>query len=236
MNKSMLVGRENEIESIKKLMENKSNIIIFGKEGTGKSEIIRDILSTGTKKFLFSPESCNFKNTLLNLIISGGIQKENTKNMNLSSLKKTIFKLLDNGYDYIIFDHLCTVGPRYLAFFQYLIHKRIPVLIVSQGNEKKHIGRLWMTASLFEKVKIDNLDMQKSYLLIENLIRDFSLKIVKSDDFKREIFKYSGGNPKVIITLCKLARETKYKTGNSLNVWLMNLDRKIYEATGKNKL
>ena len=75
--------------------------------------------------------------------------------------------------------------------------------------------------------------MQKSYLLIENLIRDFSLKIVGSDDFKREIFKYSGGNPKVIITLCKLARETKYKTGNSLNVRLMNLDRKIFEPQKK---
>jgi hypothetical protein len=49
-------------------------------------------------------------------------------------------------------------------------------------------------------------------------------------DFKKEVFNVSKGNPKIIKELCCLAQDEKYGARGSMDVKLMDLDRRIKDA------
>jgi hypothetical protein len=82
----------------------------------------------------------------------------------------------------------------------------------------------------FEKVEISNFDKPAADILIGHFIREFGIKITKEADFKKEIYRFSKGNPKIIKALCFLARDVKYQKKDTLDVKLMDLDRRINEV------
>ena len=64
-------------------------------------------------------------------------------------------------------------------------------------------------------------------------MKEFNIKVTKEAEFKQAIFNHSKGNPKIIKALCFLARDVKYKRNDSLDVHLMDLDRRINETIAK---
>ena len=51
-----------------------------------------------------------------------------------------------------------------------------------------------------------------------------------NENFKKEVFNVSKGNPKMIKQLCFLARDSRYQKENVFDVRLMDLDRRISEV------
>jgi len=234
MSENILIGRENELALIESLIDNKRNIIIFGDEGVGKSAIIQCILAKyETNTFLFSGDSRNFKDSLINLIASSQSYPANIRGKNILSLKKILYTRLDKNPEYIILDHIGRVKPKFCSLLAYLIERKIPLLVVSRGLDKQNIGHLRMVLYAFEKVEIKTFDKTVSNHLIDYFMKEFGIKVTKEAEFKRAIFDHSKGNPKIIKALCFLARNAKYKREGSPNVQLMDLDRKINEAVVK---
>lgn len=227
-----IIGREKECTAISGLIDKRKNIIIFGEEGTGKSAIVKKVLSdfAGLNIF-FSAQSKTLKESLLNFMSYVSGDKKTIQGLNLLDLKKLFYSVLDrNKPQYIIFDHVESVEPKFYSLFVYFMEAKIPLIVLSRGLKKKDIGHLRMSLFNFEKVEISNFDKPAADVLIGHFIREFGIKITKDADFKNQIFHFSKGNPKIIKELCFLARDVKYQKNDFLDVKLMDLDRRINEV------
>jgi len=228
----VLVCREKECAAISGLIGQRKSILIFGPEGVGKSTILNKILSdvTGLNR-LYSVDSKTLKESLVNFISSAYRDNKNLYGKNTLALKKLFYGVLAKDKpEFIIFDHIGRVEPKYYSFLVYLIDKEIPLIIIARGLGKKDIGHLRMSAFNFEKVEISNLDKSAADILVNYFIEEFGIKITKQEEFEKQVFHFSKGNPKIIKGLCFLARDVKYQKSGSLDVKLMDLDRRISEA------
>jgi len=227
-----IIGREKECGMISGLIGQRKNIIIFGEEGIGKTTIINKVLSNlvGLNIF-FSAQSKTLKETLLNFMPYASCDKKTIQSLNILDLKKLFYSALDkNKPQYIIFDHVERVRPKFHSFFVYLLERELPLIVLCRGLEKKDIGNLCMSLFNFERVEISNFDKPSADLLIDHFIKEFGIKITKEKDFKKQIFYFSKGNPKIIKQLCFLARDVKYKKNETIDVKIMDLDRRINEV------
>jgi len=228
----ILVGREKECVAIAALMSKRKNIIIFGPEGIGKTVILNKVLSgLAAVNIFYSKESKTLKTSLLNLMVYASFDKKSIQTADTLTLKKIFYNLLDEKKpEYIVFDHAESVEPKFYSFFVCLMERKFPLIVLSHGLVKKDIGHLRMSLFDFEKVEVFDLDRPTANLLIDHFIKEFGVKVVKTDEFKQAIFSHSKGNPKIIKALCFLARDVKYQKNDSINVKLIDLDRRINEA------
>jgi len=213
-------------------MDKKRNIIMFGEEGSGKSAIVQRILrEQSNKNNLYVQENGTLRLTLVG-IVTGRLQEKNIAidSLNILALKKKCYEIINKNPDYIVLDRMGRAEPKHYAFLMYLLEKGIPLLVISRGLDKKSIGHLRMVLYDFEKVEIKNFDRAVSSNLIDYFMKEFGIKVTKEAEFKQAIFNYSKGNPKIIKALCFLARDVKYQKNGSLDVKLMDLDRRISEA------
>ena len=231
MNNDILIGREKECVQLSGLIAQKKNIIIFGSEGVGKSAIISKVLEDHpVLKIFYSPYSKTLRESLLNFAVLSSHDKKGIREADTMTLKKLFYEtLLRERPDYIVFDHIGRVGPKFQSFFSYLIEGGIPLILGTRGLEKKDAGCLHVSLFNFVGVEVSDFDKSATDILIEHFIREFGIKIINGADFKKEIFLFSKGNPRIIRGLCFLARDLKYKKDDSLDVKLMDLDRRINE-------
>jgi len=227
-----IIGREKECTVITNFINQRKSIIVFGPEGVGKTAVLNSVLTglPGLNK-ICSLESKTLKESLLNFMASISFDKKTVNGANTLALKKLFYGILArNKPEYIIFDHIERVEPKFYSFFEYLIEAKIPLVVLSRGLGKKEIGHLRMSSFNFEKVEIANMEKPVADALIEHFIKEFGIKIAKEDEFKKQIFHSSQGNPKIIKGLCFLARDVKYQKSGGLDVKLMDLDRRISEV------
>jgi hypothetical protein len=227
-----IIGREKECVMISALIDKRKNIIIFGLEGTGKSAIIKSVLEEkNITRLLYSQDSSTLKGSLSNLILSVFGNTKAIQESNILVLKNALYRIINEKKpEYIVFDHVESVEPRFYSLFVYLMEAKIPLIVLSRGLQKQDIGHLRMSLFNFEKVEISNFDKPAADVLIGHFIREFGIKITKEEDFKKQVFHFSKGNPKIIKELCFLARDLKYQKNDFLDVKLMDLDRRINEV------
>lgn len=232
MSLNILIGRKKECRLISDLINRRKDIIVFGEEGVGKTAIIRKLLAERrTETLLYSEQSKTLKEALLSLIAFSAGPKKLMQKKSILALKKMCYGILDKNPGYVVFDHITWIEPRFYGFLTYIRDKDLPLMIVSRGVNKKNIGQLWRSSYTFEKVEITNLDKAKAEEVISHYIAGLCLKLAHGNDFKREVFNISKGNPKIIKQLCFLARDEKYHAKGYADVKLMDLDRRISEAT-----
>ena len=229
----MLIDREKEVRIINGLVTQRKNIIIFGEEGVGKTAIINKVLADqfNAKKYLYSEESKTFREALMGLVSSSSNIGKHADEKNILELRKALYPILDKRPEYIIFDHIGYVEPKYYAFLEYLIDRNLPLIVISQGTDKKAIGHLRYLLHCFERVEILNFSRVATDILVVHYINEFNIKIVEPDNFKKSIFHFSNGNPKIVKQICSLVRDTKYQKKGFIDVNLINLDRRINLST-----
>jgi integrase/recombinase XerD len=226
----MLIGREQECHLITDLMRRRKNVLILGNEGVGKSALVENVLGSGVvKNLLYSKRSTTLKETLVNMVGSA-LGGKDVQEQTILSLKKICYRLLDSRPEYAVLDHIAWVEPKFYGFLTYLKERNVPFLVATRKPGKKNIGHLWMGLYDFEKIEIRNLDQTKAGQLIDFYASSIALEIAAAEDFKRAVFKISAGNPKIILELCWLAQDDKYRKKGYVDVKLMDLDRRISNA------
>ena len=230
----ILIDREKEVRTISALANQRKNIIIFGEEGVGKTAVINKVLADqfNSKQYLYSEESKTFREALMGLVLSGSNSRGKIEEKNILALRKILYIILDKKPGYIIFDHIGRVEPKYCSFLEYLIERGFPLMIISQGTDKKAIGHLRYLLHNFERVQLSNFSRVATDILIDHYISKFNIKVVDLDNFKKAIFHFSNGNPKVVRQICSLSRDTKYSKKGFIDVKLINLDRRINYTQG----
>jgi hypothetical protein len=233
MSLNALIGREHERRALLGFIEQKRSVLILGEEGVGKSAILEDIVAAGpVKNILYSRHSVTLKETLVNFI-GFALGRKDVQKKNILSLKKLSYELLDASPDYAVLDHIGWVEPKFYGFLTYVKERGIPFIVAARSAGKENVGHLWMGLYDFDTLEIKNLDPAKSDRLVDHYGSAFNLKIDREADFKRAIFKFSRGNPKIIKQLCQLARDDKYRAKGYIDVRLMDLDRRIQIAAAQ---
>ena len=236
---NILIGRDKECRLIDHLMDKNKNIIIFGKEGVGKSTIINEVLNKKkTKRIFYSQNSQTLKESLINFISSAYGENKNIREEDTLTLRKMFYKFLkDIKPEYLIFDHIKALGPRFHSFTEYLIEKEVSLIILSEGLDNKHIGHLWESLFYFVKIEIANFDKAGAHHLISHYIEKYGINIACKENFQKEIFHFSQGHPGIIKELCLLSCNSKYYLNGFLDTKLMDLDRRINDLfVSKNKI
>lgn len=224
---SLLIGREHECRLVEDLMRQKKNVLILGDEGVGKSAIVENVIAGGVgENILYSKRSATLKETLVNMVGAAQGGKDLQKK-NILSLKKICYQLLDANPEYVVLDHVAWVERKFYGFLTYLKERKIPFVIATRRPGKKNIGHLWMGLYDYQTLEVKNLDQTKTSQLIDHYASSLDLKIGAPTDFKKEVFKISAGNPKIIKDLCQLARDEKYRAKGYIDTKLMDLDRRI---------
>jgi hypothetical protein len=228
IDEEILIGREKECALIRKLTERRNDIIIFGAAGVGKTSIIRKLIAErGADGFLYSKSGATLKEALLGLIAFSGDPSKDGEKKSILALKKICYGILDSHAGYVVFDHVDWIEPRFYGFLSYIRDKDLPLMIVSRGVDKKHIGQLWRSSYTFEKVEMTNLDKSNTEQLIRRRVSALCLQIADMSAFMREVFRISSGNPGIVKQLCMLAKDEKYYAKGYPDVKLMDLDRRI---------
>jgi len=225
----VFIGRGKECRLIAGFLGQRKNILVYGDEGVGKTALIKKVFMGQTRlKYLYSQESGTLKETLENLITySSGGEKKSIHRLTILNQKRMTYRILDNCPDYILLDHIGVVSPCFQSFLEYLLDRGIALVVVSKGLASSDIGHLWEGAYAFEKVRICNLGKSSSIALAEHYLESLGIAMGSDNEFKKDIFHYSHGNPKVIIELCSLAKENKYRRDGRFDFKLMDLDRRI---------
>jgi len=169
----------------------------------------------------------------MGLVLSGSNTRVKIEEQNILTLRKMLYTILDKKPEYIIFDHIGRVEPKYCSFLEYLIERGLPLMIISQGTDKKAIGNLRYLLHNFERVELSNFSRVATDILVDHYIGKFNIKVVEPDNFKKAVFHFSNGNPKVVKQICSLARDTKYQKKGFIDVRLINLDRRINYMQGQ---
>ena len=223
----MFIGREPECRRLSDLIRHRSNVLVLGEEGVGKSTILNHAIADGIfKNFLYSKNSATLKEALVNLVGAAVGGKELAKK-NILTLKKTCYQLLNERPEYGVFDHVARVERRFYAFLTYLRERNLPLVIAARQSGKDNLGHLWMGLYDFEVLEVKNFDPTKTAELVDHFITKLHLEINDALDFKKDIFKTSQGNPRIIQELCRLARHDRYRAKGYIDVKLMDLDRRI---------
>ena len=231
MSEPILVGRERECQLISDLMNQRKNIAVFGDRGVGKTAIIKELLKgRNVKQVLYSGQSGTLKEALCNLVKSGKPSRTHVERQNTLALKKICYGMLVQRPEYIVFDHIAWVEPKFYAFLVYLIERELPLIIITRGLGRNTLGHLWMALYSFERVEVKNLDKPRTENLVSAYTKALGIRIEREADFNHEIFEISGGNPKIVKQLCLLAKDEKYGKKGYLDVRLMDLDRRIKES------
>jgi len=225
----MAIVRLKEKKIISKAILDRKSLFVYGPEGVGKTFLLRHILKNIKGANIFYAGNCSsLKNTLLSLL-NYEYSRTSLLRKNILDLKRLFYKLLKREKPYFIFDHLGRVLPKFYSFFEHLMDEEIPFAIISRGTNRDEIGHLVMATFYFEKIEIFNLDRVATNSLVDHFISEFNIKITRETEFKKEVFRFSRGNPKTIKEFCSLARNGKYQKDGCLDVKLMNLDLRINE-------
>jgi hypothetical protein len=137
---------------------------------------------------------------------------------------------LDANPGYVVLDQVGWVEPKFYGFLTYIKEQQVPLIIVTRRADKRNIGHLWMGVYDFETLEIKNFDPSRAGQLVEYHVSALNLKIAALSEFKKYVFKFSEGNPKIIQDLCRLACNEEYRAKGYVDVKLMDLDRRIKSA------
>jgi AAA+ ATPase superfamily predicted ATPase len=228
MEQPIFLGRKKELKQINRLMQRKRNIIIWGAKGEGKTTIIQKVLTNrkGTS-IPYASDSHTLKTAM------GDLLQRDVQLYNMLTLRKEFYKFLQGNYPYIVFDHIVSVGPRYFSFFEYLLTQDVPFIVLSRGTTRKDLHPLGFLTLYADLVEVTNFPKCDADSFVFYYVRTLNLAVQDKQEFADEVFRLSSGNPAIIQQLCFLSKDVKYFQGGSLNLGLVDLDRRIEEIITK---
>jgi energy-coupling factor transporter ATP-binding protein EcfA2 len=223
----MLIGRKKEYKQIVNLIKQKKNIFIFGKEGAGKTFLLKTVLKAiKPNDYFYSQDSSCLRKALQDFLESAFDEKF-IASQNILGLRKLIYQHSKSGGKYFVFDHMVKSSSRLFSLTEWLC-EHVPVIMVGRGPYYRDIGTMSYLLWNFTKIELANFSRPHVDGLIDFFINEYKLGIPEQAVFKEEVYRRSQGNPGIIEEICRYAQSGHYSTSDgAINFELIGLDRKI---------
>jgi len=252
-NRAMLVGREQEVETIRASIRRRKGLHIHGLAGAGKSALLNHLYKNwdaiGTS---CNPIYCKNSVTLREILVcitealfgrSGPLTGTNKyhepigigavsdiRTNNNRDLRNMLFPRIEEGDFCVILDHLDHITQGINAFL-YSLRERACVITASRQSwvigDYSFTGNLKYGQYLVPKLRIENLKKKDAFILMQQLYAIFGMKLPDKVRVFNEIFHISQGNPKVILDILDKARKPEYIVDGKLNLNLIVIDCRI---------
>ena len=223
----MLIGRKNEYRQMMNLIKQKRNIYIFGKEGAGKTFLLKTVLKDLRPNDYFYSQDSSCLRRALQDFLQPAFDEKFIASQNILGLRKLIYQLSKSGGKYFIFDHVEKSSSRLFSLTEWLC-EHVPIIMVGRGPYYKDIGTMSYFLWNFSKIELVNLSRLHADELIDFFINEYKLNIPDQEIFKEEVFQRSQGNPGIIEEICRYVKNGHYSTSDgAINFELISLDRKI---------
>lgn len=209
------IGRQNELNTINKAINNNINVVLFGSIGVGKSHLLKCIKTkslhlddlSNFKKSLLSILLYlynNDKNAVLNLIYKDFTIPELTKKISREStinLSEMIIKSTEPNEYTLIIDNIDNLTPsvsRVLEKFR----NHMPIICACRELRVNVSSFLWD----FDQIKIKPLNKSFTYTLINKISSNLEYK--DKEILFSHVFNQTNGNPRAIHELInRLSKE-----------------------------
>ena len=252
-NRTMLIGRDQDIEAVRDCIRRRKGLHIHGPKGVGKSAVL-DHLYTKWDVIGASCVTVYCKNsvTLRKILVciaealldrSGplagtdkylepiGINAVSDIRTNSNrDLRNMIIPRIEQGDYCFILDHLDHISKGINAFLSSL-HDRACVITASRQSwvigDYSFTGKIAYCLYLIPKLRLNNLNKKDALNLMQQLYKDWGMKLSDKVRVFNDIFHISQGNPKVILDILDKARKPEYIVDGKLNLNLIVLDCRI---------
>jgi hypothetical protein len=249
----LLPCQKKKIKIIINYIKDRGNLHIYGSEGTGKSTLL-DWIYENWKEIDNSlvPIYCRNSRTLREILlrISGylldrfkhleSIDKfkqvkeisypDEIKKLNIRIFSNLVYTYIPQDNFCIILDHLDYVTPRIHALLRALYKKTLIITASRQSWELTDYnfrGKLEYCLYLIPKLRIENFKKKEAFVFMENLYDSMKIDVSDKSQMLNDIYRVSGGNPKMINEIFIKAQKTDYFRDGTLNLKLILLDCKI---------
>jgi len=172
------VGREKEIEQIKKTLEGGGNVIVSGKYGMGRTNLIKHVAEMMQKewRFLFLDFSETPGKLCQQLIAKLWPEKKYSGRNEFSKYRSARFRIVslrfnDSRRHVLVLDNVAKLSAQKIDFIRYLAWEKrfLFVAIVESFISRDDFLRLRVRLYPAEAIMLQNLDKRKVYEFYQHL-------------------------------------------------------------------
>jgi len=215
------VGRQKELEQLRRSYAEHSHVLIVGIAGIGKTVLLREVAQ------YFSILLCEETSSLGRICESLERQLGWThRHMNVVERKNRLLLYLARRGELIAFDSMALTPPRVARFIARLAECS-PVWIACRSDQPKKIGAVWQYLYQFERIELGPLSPKETAALLQSAISADQLPQLSHDHIS-QLHRLSKGNPRVLEELLIELTSREYRLENSFGRRLLDLDRRIH--------
>ncbi|MFZ0962332.1 MAG: hypothetical protein WAO35_15650 [Terriglobia bacterium] len=143
-----------------------------------------------------------------------------------SRLKGAIYRSMQAANYWVFLDHVPPLTLAVAKVVRELVWMRsTPVYLAARGLTTEEIGHAvkiyWNDR---QRLALEPLHESAARELLESCIRRLGLARLDLAGFREAVLSMSGGNPGVLVKMCKLAAEPRYRYGSRIKTKLIHID------------
>jgi predicted ATPase len=218
-----LVGRQKEVEQLRRSCAERRQILLVGPAGVGKTALIRH--AQQYCPLLLCEETSSLRRICESLERQLGWTH---RKMNVVERKNRLLPYLARRNQMVVLDGVSLTPPRVARFIGNLI-ERVPVWITCRSAQPKEIGAVWEHLYRFERVELGPLSLNETAALLKSTISPRRLPTLSRDQISR-LHRLAKGNPRVLEELLIELGSREYRLDESFDWKLLELDRRIHNV------
>lgn len=215
------VGREKEIEQLRRSYAERRHVLIIGRAGVGKTALIRHVQQYCP--LLLCEETSNLRR------ICESLERElgwTHRKMNVVERKNRLLPYLARRRQLVVFDGVSLTPPRVARFIANLI-EHVPVWIACRSAQPKKIGAVWEHLYRVEPIELGPLPPNETAAFLKSTISAQRLPALTRNHFS-QLHRLAKGNPRVLEELLIELASRQYRLDDSFDWKLLDLDRRIH--------
>ncbi len=219
-----LIGRDRELAVVRQHLQSGKNLVIFGKEGVGKTALVRAAMA-GMPEALYCGDTATLKTACESLLTQLGLAVSDAGNV---IRKRAILQATAGKKRWFVFDHVGRVSPK-LASFLDTVRESHSMVIVARSIAWADIGHLKMILWDFDRLELAPLSRERASDVLRAEMERLGVRALDREHFEAEVARMSRGNLHVLMDLCRQAVGGRYVFGGRVSTQLLDLDRRINE-------
>ncbi len=237
---SAILGREEEVEQLRKRLATRRSFLFHGPAGVGKT-LLLSLLSLEFHDLLYSaenPTASAVHRNLAQLLLQarhpvfthacpGGLASLQARTA--ISVKGLLREALLNSRYFLVLDHLVRPSQALSAAIRELmLHWSVPVVAVSRSAHMEDAGFvLPLFSDRSERFALRNLSPEVARGFAAGCAERERLTAENLEQFLDKVVEYSGGNPGAVLQMVRMAHAPKYSQQNHLKITPLYIDYKI---------
>lgn len=231
-----IFGREEERQCIRQRLSKQKPFLIHGPSGVGKTLLVRSTLKE-LPNVLYSDNSVTtqtvFRNLAHELLRTGNTRvramfrdPKAIEGKSTVALKGIVLDALRGGKYAIVLDHIkCPSHSLAAAVREILGWASSPVSAVARSSHMEDVGFLQpFYSDRSERYEVRNFDSSEAEQFARETIGRTALYAPNLSDFVSRLLEFSGGNPGAIVSLIRMAKFPKYRSGEHIMITPLYID------------